>query len=565
MNLSLFSFGAAPPSQNHARPDKGQGAETDPYEIGAARRWLYRIACATPPAVRETLAEAFLRRPEAPGPAAEHAFQAALGARLAGGARSGKAATVAKAADSFYAHQYRQALNPQMGAFAATATQAVLGAGRLPRGALWRRRRQVEMAMAETVADAPPILVLDHESVAIPLYLPVAVNLTEWRPMARWLEGGGAPPPASVRRLMLGDRMRCVEAGACARRRPAAGALLAVADAALRSRKLAILALHPFDPDAMGLHVTLFGVEAVTPQTLIRDHGLEGDALTPWLCAAGRLGEKLLFLVGGVEEAFTQCSQNLFVKRPAEAASRRAAQRLAWAPCDPLDSLVGGQFEIFQATVSASGLPGVSPRNGEIGRAGFVVRRGRRSFVLIPYFTGNGVHGHAAKLWSNPWSSLIIRDDHTTGSVVTLSGPTRIAPHSWIVAHFPAAAASIARRRRRNGAPADDPEYWFAQRVVDISLQDEAAPLTRLDPARGSCTLHAAGPAHHGKKPTYFAADSLAAYDMRWQHRREARGRPRDPSGRSRRDWLNEAEPALHARLSHLARSAVVDVLEQGR
>lgn len=556
MKLSPFGFGVVvTPSEDRSRPDGGAEAGQEPLRSPILRNLLYRLACAAPPAYREQLAEIFLRRPGAPGPAAEHAFQEALGAQRAGGAGSQKSSAVAKAADNFYARQYRQYLNPEMGAFAATARQAVLGAGRPARGWLWRRHRSVEIAMAETVGEAGPILVLDHQTVATPFYLSLAVDLPAWREMARWLDGDGAPPP-SIRRLMRGEQARCAETGACARRRPAAGALLAVADAAISSGKLAILALHPYDPDAMGLHLTLFGVEAVTPEALLRDHGLEADALDPWLDAAGRRKERLFFLVGGVEEAFTQCSQNLFVKKPAAAEGGRVARPREWASCDSLENLLGKQFEIFQATVSASGLPGVSPRNGEIGLAGFVARRGRGCFVLVPYFSGNGVHGHAAKLWSNPWSSLLVWDDHTTGCAVTLSGPGRVRSQAWVEARFPDIAAATGRRRKRNGAPADAPEYWFLQRVVEIGLQNETAALNRLDPARAACSIHAAGPAHHGKKPAYFAAESLAPYDMGWQHNRDLRGRPRDPSGRSRREWLWEWAPALKGRRAHLAQNA---------
>jgi hypothetical protein len=559
MSFTNSTIGAsASHSETRRRANKEEGAGKDPYRIGAARKFLYQLASAAPPLFRERVAEAFLRRPDSPGPAAEHAFQHALGERLARGGEPGKAGVVAKAADNFYGRQYRQLLNPTMGVFAATATLAVLGAGRRPRGRLWRRHRPIDMAMAETVEGAGPILVLDHQTVATPFYLPLTLNLIEWRMMACWLEGRGAPPPA-FRGLMDGDEMRCAEPKARASRRPAAGAMLAVANAAICSRKLAVLALHPYDPDAMGLHITLFGVEAVSPDALMRDYALEADALNPWLRTAERRNEKLFFLVGGVEEAFTQCSQNLFVKRPGEATQRRAGRSQEWSPLNPLESLLGKQFEIFQGTVSASGLPGVSPRNGDIGLAGFVTRRGKRTFVLIPYFTGNGVHGHAAKLWSNPVSSLLLWDDHTTCCAVTLSGPTRVTPHSWVAARFPEVAHKTNLRRRRSGAPAENPEYWYAQQVVDIRLQDEAVRLNSLDPARATCSIHAAGPAHHGKKPAYFATESLTPYDMDWQHEREARGRPRDPSGQSRRHWKLAAAPALDARRAHLARIAQGD------
>ena len=58
-----------------------------------------------------------------------------------------------------------------------------------------------------------------------------------------------------------------------ARRRSADGALVELTDAVLQSGKLAILALHPYDPDAMALHITLFGGEVVEPDRVERDHG----------------------------------------------------------------------------------------------------------------------------------------------------------------------------------------------------------------------------------------------------------------------------------------------------
>ncbi|MEK4034793.1 hypothetical protein WOC76_09840 [Methylocystis sp. IM3] len=554
MNFTVYHAGVDAVSRLVRAPGGSlevlRASPSDPYKISRAYTLLHRLACAAPPALRERLAEKWLRRPEAPGPAAEHVLQYAIGAQLAGADRD-KTAVVAKGADNFYRRQYRQYLNPTMGVFAQTATLAILGAGSRPRGGLWGRRREVVMAASESIHGAGPILVLDHQTVATPLFLPRLGQAGEQARLERWLSGRG-PAPASYRRLMAGEAMRSAESRVRARRRGALGASLEVAQAALESGKLAILALHPYDPDAMGLHVTLFGVEALTPDELLHDYALAADELEPWRRAADRMNAELRFLVGGVEEAFTQCSQNLFVKRPAAPAPARAAWPHAWSPSLPLDLLVGAQFEIFQATVSASGLPGVSPRNGDIGLAGFVAQKGRRTFVLIPYFTGNAVHGHAAKLWSNPHSALLIYDDHTTRSATTLYGPTRVVSHDRVERQFPLVAARIASRRRRNGAPADTAEYWFIQQVTEVRVQDEPVVLNHLDPARPTCTIHAAGPAHHGKKPAYFAAESAAPYDMAWQHEREAEGRPRDPSGVSRRYWQWESGPALEARRVHL-------------
>ena len=40
-----------------------------------------------------------------------------------------------------------------------------------------------------------------------------------------------------------------------------------------------MLALHPYDPDAMGLHITLFGVEALDADGVEQDYGLGPGAL----------------------------------------------------------------------------------------------------------------------------------------------------------------------------------------------------------------------------------------------------------------------------------------------
>ncbi len=516
-----------------------------PYRLSRLRLALHRFVSLAPYALRERLAEAFLRRAEAPGPAAEHVFQYLLSAEQ--GAGDARDATVAKGADNFYLRQYRQYLNQTMGVFAMTATQAVLGAG-APRRA--GNGRDARLAMSRMIAGARPILVLDHQSIATPLYLPPLRGEADKRALSRWLATRG---PAPYRSLILGDEMRCAEKGVRARRRSATAAMIETADAALRSRKLALLALHPYDPDAMGLHITLFGVEALTADTLERDYALGADVLDPWKRAALEQGALLYFLVGGIEESFTQCSQNLFVKRPRQSGgARRASWDCAWSPCLSLNKLLEKQFEIFQGSVSSWGLPGVSPRNGEIGMSGFVARREARVSVLIPYFVGNAVHGHAAKLWSNPNGALLIWDDHCALCAVTINGPARVVTHRVIAACHPDIIAKLATRRRRNGESADDPEYWFEQEVVEIVMQDEPVDANVLDPARASCSIHAAGLAMHGKKPAYFAAESLPPYDMAWQHEREREGRPCDPSGAARRYWEWECAPTLEARRAHL-------------
>ncbi len=460
----------------------------------------------------------------------------------------------AKGADKFYERQYRQFLNPTMGAFAQTATMAILAAGGDPHGLLWSLRRPVAIAMAETRAAAPPIVVLDHQTVAAAVFLPQPQNEEESHALANWLFRGGAAPEA-YRRLARGVPMHCADAGARAIRRSAAGSMIDIVDAALASGKLALLALHPHDPDAMGLHLTLFAVEALDPAHVERDYALGAGALDPWRHAAAASGSIVCFLVGGVEEAFTQCSQNLFVKRPRDDVAGESRPR--WTPLMPLDRLLGHQFEIFQATVSASGLPGVSPRNGEFGMAGFTAPRGGKTLTLIPYFAGNAIHGHAAKLWSNPWSSLLFWDDHSWFSAITVSGPTCIAEHRETAARYPHITETLAARRRRNGGAAANPEYWFVQEIHEISVQEEPVAGNWLDPARPPCSINAGGLAHHGKKPAYFAADGLPVYDMRLQHDREKSGRPIDPEGVSRRRWEWEAAGAFAARHAHLSKLPV--------
>ena len=534
-------------------------------EIAASRykrSWLRTLAHQAvgylPRAWREPVAERFLRREGAPAPAAEHVFQYLLGVeRTKSEAGAGKGAVVAKGADLFYERQYRQWFNPTMGAFAMTADLAALGAGRPVKGRLWRRQRGTSMAMLDREgAGGAPILVIDAETVAIPMLLPAPRDAKEGVAVARWL-AGGKPMPRRYRELSRGAEVACVERGARAFERTAQGALLEVADAAARSRKLAILALNPCDPDAMALHITLFDARFLTASLLEREHGLPPDALAEPRAAAEARGALLVFCVGATEEVFTQCSQNLFIKRPlpeAEA-SRRMARPPSWSPALPIERLIETQYELLQMTVSASGLPGVSPRNGDRGMAGFVERRGSRTYVLIPYFPGNAVHGHAAKLWSNPQGSLLVYDDTGSGAAVTISGACSTLSHAQALRAFPQSAAKVATIRRRNGSPMPAPEYWFAQRVEKIVTQTETLPLLTLDPARPTCSIHAAGPAYFDKKPAYFAADSLPVYDMHELHRREAEGRRRDPSGAAHDRWNDEVREALLSRLTHLEAS----------
>ncbi|MGH6840786.1 MAG: hypothetical protein ACREDV_01650 [Methylocella sp.] len=326
----------------------------------------------------------------------------------------------------------------------------------------------------------------------------------------------------------------------------------------IHSKKLALLALHPHDPDAMGLHITLFAVEMLEPERVAKDYGLVPNALEPWRRAALREDRLLVFCAGGTEEVFTQCSQNLFVKRPVASRDRRAraAWPNAWNPVLSLERLLAMQFETFQVTVSASGVPGASPRNGDRGKAAFAGRLGRKTFVLIPYYPGNAVHGHTAKLWSNAYGTLVIFDDHGSLSAVTVSGPCFVSAHERVKRDFPIIAREAANVQRRNGTPVPDPEYWYLHEIAEIVQQSEPLAANFLDPGRPACSINAGGEARHDKKPAYFAANTLSPYDQTLQHEREAAGLPADPSGDAHRRWSESARCALNSRRAHLQRVA---------
>jgi len=525
------------------------------YHITWRTTLAHRAIGLLPPIWRTRAADRFLRR-DAPGPACEHVAQYLLDeARHAINANKRKDATIVRGADLFYRQQYRQYLNATMGAFAMTATQALVASGGAPRGCLWWRRLEPFAAMLDATGGAPPILVLDRETVAVSVMLPKPYGEDERAEAEHWLAGTGRMPEM-FRTIAAGHEVRCADPRVRARERSADGAILEVVDAVLRSGKLALLALHPHDPDAMGLHITLFGVEIVSPQRLETDYGLAASALDIYRKAARNHGRMLVFCVGGTEEAFTQCSQNLFVKQPVPRpnAPRRREWPQAWDPRDRLEPLLATQFELIQATVSADGLPGASPRNGGIGQAGFVARDHAGLFVLIPYYPGNSVHGHAGKLWSNPYGALVVSDDHSATTRVTISGPARVLTHKAVKRRFPAVAVASGTWQgstKRGGAL---PDYWFLQEVAEIIQQSEPLARNRLDPQRPTCSINAGGQAKHGKKPAYFAADTIAEYDTHLQHEREAEGRPTCVSGASRRQWLETVAPALQARHAHLAR-----------
>jgi hypothetical protein len=453
-----------------------------------------------------------------------------------------------KGADLFYERQYRQYLNPVMGAYAATATLALLGCGGAHRGRLWGRHRPLYAAAVEETGGASPILVLDRQTVAVPLLLPPPSGPDTAADAGRWLAGRRAMP-RSYRDRARGENVRCVTPGASARRVCAAGALITLADEVRHTGKLAILALHPHDPDAMGLHITLFGTQILAPEALAADYGLAADVLNPWRQAASEWNAVLHFFVGATEELFAHCSLNLFVKRRVSYPEGAPAP---WCPSDSLEKLLAKQFELFQVTVSASGLPGISPRNGDAGKAGFLVRNGGKACILMPYFTGNFIHGHAAKLWSNRQGAVMIRDDHSALSLIVIHGNAYTAGHDWVQRQFPEIAGWASARRKQSGEPAGEPEYWFVQEVSEIVQQEEPLAANALDPVRPANTIHAAGPAHYSKKAHYFETANLPPYDQAGQHEREHACRPADPSGASHRQWQQEAADALTARRAHL-------------
>jgi hypothetical protein len=80
---------------------------------------------------------------------------------------------------------------------------------------------------------------------------------------------------------------------------------LEVIDAVRHTRKLAVLALHPHDPDAMGLHITLFGITFLNPIQLAVDYGLSAAEINAHIETAGSMQRRLVYCVGGTEEVFT--------------------------------------------------------------------------------------------------------------------------------------------------------------------------------------------------------------------------------------------------------------------
>ncbi|SFK71573.1 hypothetical protein [Methylocapsa palsarum] len=551
--LAPLPVSSLPAASGVAKPSGPKDSDAR-YRLTRVRTAIHIITERLPPAWREWAAEFYLRRRDAPGPAAEHVFQYLLGAakwrRKSAPQNEG---SIAKGADRFYERQYRQYLNPTMGAFAMTATRVLLAAGGAPQGLLWRRRRKTGAAMLEETEAGAPILVISREIVAVPIALPCLETHDECAAAMRWLRGYGATP-RRYRELIDGQALNCVEPNVRACEQTRDGALLMVLGNVLKRKKLALLALHPCDPDAMGLHITLFGTQILEPKRLAREYGLPAGALATYEAAALRQGSLLMFCVGATEEVFTQCSQNLFFKHPLadDDSRKKAIAPQAWSPSLPLERLLEAQFETFQITVSASGLPGASPRNGDRGEAAFVTRRSGKTFILIPYYPGNFVHGHAAKLWSNQYGSLMIYDDHTARTAVTINGPSRVLWRETVERDFPDIASRSAATPGRSGDPTPSPEYWYLQEAAELAQQTEPLAAHALDPQRPTCSISAGGHAKHDKKPTYFATISEKPYDVARQHEREAAGRPRDPAGFEHRQWAHAVQSCLEQRRAHL-------------
>jgi hypothetical protein len=79
----------------------------DRYRITRFRTLIRHAVHVLPPVWREWAAECYLRRADAPGPAAEHVVQYLLSAAMSQRrANIREEATVAKGADNFYERQY---------------------------------------------------------------------------------------------------------------------------------------------------------------------------------------------------------------------------------------------------------------------------------------------------------------------------------------------------------------------------------------------------------------------------------------------------------------------------
>jgi hypothetical protein len=527
---------------------------------------MLRLLRLAPPSMLEPFSERFLRRPGQPGPAAEHVLQYLVSdtilrrreaeddaRRLSDDDRGERKPIVVSQADFFYRSQYRARCSAVMGAFAATATQVLASSGSAPVGHLWRRHRECAATMLPRHGESGirPILVLNDTTVAVAVLMPRTGASDADRATEAWMFRR-APVPEHLTRLVHGKVQRDEAGIGRTVVREHIGGAIELLEATRASGHLALLALHATDPDAMGLHITLFGVECVAPDRLIAEYGLADSDLEQHRAYADAEGSSLGYLVGGTAEVFTQCSQNLFVKELVSEGSD-IPDDAHDEPSIPLSQFLEAQFETLQVTIDASGLPGGSPRNGPIGNAAFVGNRRGRSHVLIPYHPGNAIHGHAAKLWTNRRAALVISDDHTYRRRATLTGRSWIMSHEQVTRRFPEASRSATHPDGEGGAAIADPVYWFVTRVDELVWERGLLPHYRLEPGRAVCTINAGGEGRHTKKPKYFDAGSIEPYAVADQHRREAAGRPTDPTGAARTAWLETVGPALAAREEHLA------------
>ncbi|MBJ7281729.1 MAG: hypothetical protein JHD40_01310, partial [Acidimicrobiia bacterium] len=523
------------------------------------------------------LAERYLRRPDQPGPAGEHVLQYLVSGTLDERRADDGSATkrrpdsadssepkkrkpvVVGQADFFYRAQYRSTCSPTMGAFAATARQVFATSSTEPRGHLWWRHRETVTAILPRHAEGQirPILMLNDESVAVAVLVPRSGNAAVDSEIEAWLHDG-AHIPAHLAESIRGEEQLSESGIAKTRARDHLGSVCELINAARQTGWLALLALHPFDPDAMGLHITLFGVESVSSDRLAQEYGLSDTDLAPHREQAQVENAILGYLVGGTAEVFTQCSQNLFVKQIANEPTDdlEDAIELNTGPVE-LATLFANQFESIQATVDASGLPGASPRNGQVGRAVLLGSRRGRTYILIPYHPGNAIHGHAAKLWSNRYASISVSDDHTLHRRVTIMGKSWVASHERITREFPAVSRSITHPDGGTEATVSDPVYWFVTRADTVTWERGALPAYILGEGREVCSINAGGEGRHTKKPKYFDTASLPTYDVAKQHHRESAGRATDREGKARALWLESLAPALAAREEHFESAGI--------
>ncbi len=554
------------PSETLFKMTTDRSPEHWAYRLTSRRLRMLGLFAALPPALCGRIAEKHLRRPGQPGPAGEHVQQYLVSGTLArrradepgdavrpdGEARGPRKPVHVGQADFFYRSQYRSRCSAVMGAFAATATQVLAASGSTARGVLWGRHRECHAAMLPRHGETGirPILVLNDGAVAVAVHLPRSGDAGGDLATEQFLFEGAALPER-LGRAVRGEEQAGERGIGRTLLRDHAGSVAALVDAARTTGKLALLALHPRDPDAMGLHITLFGVEVVRPDQLMREYGLTDADLEGHRAYAQAENAILGYLVGGTEEVFTQCSQNLFVKELVSEAVEAAAEPTPEST-PSLEQLLAAQFESLQVTVDSSALPGASPRNGQIGGAALVGTRRGRKYVLIPYHPGNAIHGHAAKLWTNRRSALVVSDDHTYRRRATISGVSRVASHAWVTKRFPAASRAVTHPEGGAEATVAVPLYWFVTRADEVIWERGVLPEYGLSEGRAVCTINAGGQGRHTKQPKYFDAGTVDPYDLAQQHHREAGGRPTDPSGIERSEWLVTAESALAAREEHL-------------